>query len=567
MVPNRFSLFCVVAFVLVLISGCTDSYDYQRSKIIRVQSSSEPDIINPAISRKSIASAIESHMYLPLMESQSPDGNWSPVLLKQWQFRKNEGTFQYILDFRDNAFWSDGELIGPQDLVFTIKMALNPYLSNRSWVPYMSLINKIEKESPGRVIISLDEPYILADEFIASMTLYPHHIFDPDGIIRSIPLETFTSGNYTGAQDTLLREVAEEFNAYGNSQTQNCVVSGPYNLVDWTVGQRLTLEKVNDWWGERMVGDSSFNYSQWDTIQYIFIEDLQNAINSFVNDQVDLLTSVRREDSSIIADSDGEIISFPTLQLLYIAANNQNELLSQVAIRNALNLGINRSDLIRRLFDKDTEPAFGPIHPDKSYYKGFQVEYDPKMASGILEEIGCKDIDGDGVLECATNKGMRALKFEIWTTRSEISRNVATLLKSYWKRIGVELTIQSGDFSSFLPELQNKTFDLATLALRQNNIKDDPYPLWHSSQAQVTGKNYQGLSDAKLDSLLLALRECLDTREQNKMYAEFQERFSELQPVFFFAAPVKVLAIKDDIELFRIKERPGYDIARSRLKK
>src|SRR5690625_1520251 len=100
---------------------------------------------------------------------------------------------------------------------------------------------------------------------------------------------------------------------------------------------------------------------------------------------------------------------------------------------------------------------------------------------------------------------MIPMNFHLWTTQTSLSRNVATLLKSYWRKLNVQLTIQSADFRTFLPELQNKTFEMATLALHQNNLLDDPYPLWLSSKGGRPGKTFREMAISSIDVLLARL--------------------------------------------------------------
>jgi len=170
-------------------------------------------------------------------------------------------------------------------------------------------------------------------------------------------------------------------------------------------------------------------------------------------------------------------------------------------------------------------------------------------------------------LHCPGKEGMIPMNFHLWTTQTSLSRNVATLLKSYWRKLNVQLTIQSADFRTFLPELQNKTFEMATLALHQNNLLDDPYPLWHSSQGGQTGKNYQGMVIDSIDVLLEKLRRAIVPVEQFELYKKLQEEFYKEEPVLFLIAPSDMIGTHRDLDLYLINERPGYDLFQTKWKR
>src|SRR5690606_20242055 len=118
----------------------------------------------------------------------------------------------------------------------------------------------------------------------------------------------------------------------------------------------------------------------------------------------------------------------------------------------------------------------------------------------------------------------------------------------------------------FLPDLQNKNYDLATLALMQNNLLDDPYPLWHSTQADVSGKNYQGFANDSVDHVLEQIRKSIFPDDQKKYYHRFQVLFSEQIPVFFLVAPDEIIGVRNAVNLHWSTQRPGYNLLRSKIK-
>jgi len=550
---------------LFLTSSCQKESVSENTHTLKIQVAQSPDILNPVISRTNVSRQIEDLMFLPLARFDEDQSRWISVLTEKFEVTSSpDSGIIYKMRMHPEARWSDGEKIEIEDIVFTLKMGLNPYLDSQSWANYIGLIDSVMVENDELTIWML-EPYILANEFIASLKPMPRHVFDQKNLFSNISFQAMKNFSVEGEIERELEKMAEIFNRYGSMNNWPEVVSGPYLLDAWSGDQFLRLTRYPHFWGD----DVQYFQKKWtgklDTVQYVFISDPQNAVNAFVRGHVDLVHSISEHDKELIEKNGGVVIPVPSFQMLYISLNHRQPLLSQRKIRTALSLMIDREDLLRKLFAGNALIADGPIHPVKPYFKPSEKTYDVERAAKIFEEIGCEEIEG--VLHCPGKEGMIPMNFHLWTTQTSLSRNVATLLKSYWRKLNVQLTIQSADFRTFLPELQNKTFEMATLALHQNNLLDDPYPLWHSSQGGQTGKNYQGMVIDSIDVLLEKLRRAIVPVEQFELYKKLQEEFYKEEPVLFLIAPSDMIGTHRDLDLYLINERPGYDLFQTKWKR
>lgn len=552
--------------VFALTPACQKGDSIKHTNTLRIQVPNSPDILNPVLSRTDVSRQIETLMYLPLAIFEGEENQWIPVLASEYSAESlTDGSAVYRMKMRPRATWSDGRTVTAEDVLFTLKMSLNPFLDSHSWAAYIDLIDSVHIDR-DELTIRMNEPYILADEFIASLQPFPQHIFDPEEKMGDFSFREMKNiGSLNPEKREELKELARFFNRYGSLSQWPEVVSGPYRVTSWVADQTLRLSRSDTFWGDEEDQLKELFSGNIDTIQYIFISDPQNALHAFANGQTDLIRSVTEKDTTLIEKSGGKVFSIPTYQMFYIALNHRKPLLEQRKIRKGLSLMINREDMIEKLFRGYGRLAEGPIHPEKPYFVSFPDRFDPEEAAEIFEEEGCER--REGILYCPSEEGMMPMRLHLWTTQTTLSRQVATLLKSYWKKAGVDLTIQSADFRTFLPELQNKTFDMATLAIRQNNILDDPYPLWHSSQSGQAGKNYQGMTIDSVDVILEQLRKSVDPVRQNRLYKDLQEQFYLEEPVFFLVAPHDMIGVKNQVDLYRINERPGYDLFRTKWKR
>ena len=172
-------------FLILLHQACSDGGLTQDTKTVRIQVRNEPDILNPALSRLSVSTSIEELMTMPLATWDSDRGEWQPILTGSFERKITETEINYPLLIRPEARWSDDQPITTRDLMLTLKMGLNPHISQQSWAAYIDLVTSVRKAGDS-LILTMDTPYILADEFIAGLIPYPAHILDPQNKLESI---------------------------------------------------------------------------------------------------------------------------------------------------------------------------------------------------------------------------------------------------------------------------------------------------------------------------------------------------------------------------------------------
>ena len=75
----------------------------------------------------------------------------------------------------------------------------------------------------------------------------------------------------------------------------------------------------------------------------------------------------------------------------------------------------------------------------------------------------------------------------------------------------------------------------------------DPYPFWH--QSQITGgQNYAKWDDRQASEYLEQARITVDLEERNRLYRNFQVRYSNEQPAILLWYPVYTYAVGDHVQ-------------------
>ncbi|HIG40715.1 MAG: ABC transporter substrate-binding protein [bacterium] len=131
--------------------------------------------------------------------------------------------------------------------------------------------------------------------------------------------------------------------------------------------------------------------------------------------------------------------------------NHANPRLRQVywdlRFRQALSIAINRNEMNEIIYFGRGTPHQVTVHPSSSFYEPHfatsYIQYDPQQARSLLDEMGLKDIDDDGLREYADgSKFTITIEFYDFETPKGISME---LVASYWREVGIDLRLKLVD--------------------------------------------------------------------------------------------------------------------------
>ncbi len=563
----------VLVLCSILLLQCTSEESVDDVDILRIRLSSEPDRLNPILSRQGTAVQIERFIFSPLLDYNPYTLELEPVLLKSRPdidfIEGEDGSDTRIeMEIREDALWDDGSAITGFDYLFSMKIALNPYLANQSWANYVSKIAQISVDSVEhhKFTVVLSGKYFLAEEIAGAFLVYPRHIYDPEGVYDSISYTTCLNYRPDENQvlDKKLQEYAERFNSdrYSREVVQG---SGPYELLEWISGQHVLLKQKSDWWGEGKTDLHPYLQTGADQLHYLIIPDNQTALTALKDGQLDVVSSISPEDFADLMrynEENGglELLTPSVLQYYVIAYNNRHPILSRLKVRQALSRLMNVDELIEELFYGMGVRIIGPVHPSKSYYNDLltPIPFEPEKAKDLLTEDGWKDSDGDGILDQVINGKNEKMEFSFLTFRSKLSQDVAILLSEAAADVGIEFNISPVDNNEVNQRFMTGEYDLSTTAVRQHPGITDPYSQWHSENQDAGGNNFTKFSNPEADRIMEELRETLDPEKIDQLMRKLQEIIYDEQPALFLVAPKTRLAVRDEFEVRGTSVRPGY---------
>jgi len=286
--------------------------------------------------------------------------------------------------------------------------------------------------------------------------------------------------------------------AHGPDYARNPIGSGPYQLVQWDEGQQLIVEANPNYYGDapgiqRLVflfteEDAAFAAAKAGQAQ------VASVPQSLAVQQIEGMTLY--DVTSV--DNRGLMFPFPASGAKTTPDGDPvgNDVTTDRAIRQAINVAVDRQALVDGVLEGYGSPAYGPVSGLAWEQTDAQIQdADPERAKQILAEGGWSDKDGNGVLE----KGNLQAEFTLLypasdSTRQALALSVAEMLKP----LGIRADVQGKSWDEIGP-LMHSTVVLFGWG---SHDQTEMYNLYHSKAAQGEFYNAGYYANAAIDQVL-----------------------------------------------------------------
>jgi len=208
-------------------------------------------------------------------------------------------------------------------------------------------------------------------------------------------------------------------------------------------------------------------------------------------------------------------------------------------VRQGLLYALDRQALINQVLGGHGLVADSPISPISWAYTAAvrQYGYDPERAIGLLDASGWMDSDGDLIRD----QDGTEMAFTLLTSDEPTMTAMAESLARQWRAVGVDVEIRSASSEAVTTFIRNRNFDAALVEIGLS-ADPDPYPLWHSTQAE-SGQNFSGFVNEAADVVMEEARFTADLQERTEQYHTFQQIFGEEVPSLLLYYPIYTYAV------------------------
>lgn len=531
------------------------------------QEMSDAEKLNPVVTNDATADEIISYyLFEKLLEQDRITYELYPQLAKNMP-TLSEDHLTYTFELKDNVKFSDGTPLTGEDIIFTFKAIKNPFTDAQALRNYFTDLDRVELVDGDKykVKFTFKQPYFRAIYAIGDIKIVPKKILDIENINDRLSWEMLNEANETldPAKYPEMKKFADFLNQEDVSRNPKYVVgSGPYKLEKWVTGQQISVVRNNDYWNK----DDGKVYPE--KIIWRTISDQNAAIAAAKNKETDLMYVIRPIDFVENVKNPEQFGLKKALVLepvySYIGWNNNSPLFNDPKVRMAMSYAVDRNMIIDKIFYGMGIPIQSHIFYKSQYVDSTLpvIPFDLEKSKELLAEAGWKDTDGDGILDKVINGQKVDFKFTFTNNNNPTRKQTALVIIDALKQIGIQADIQDYEWSVFLDKVKKHDFDAAIMAWQLSVGPEDPYQIWHSSQADGEGSNHISYKNQRSDELIELNRITFDDSVRKEILNEWQEIIYKDQPYTFLWTPTGRYLYSD-----RFKNTRWYSYPNSPLMK
>ena len=307
----------------------------------------EPPHLDPT---SAAAGAIDSVLYTNVFEGLTRfmgDGSVVPGLAESWEI--SEDGLTYTFKLREGVTFHDGTTMNAEDVKFTLDR-INAEDSANAQKALYAAIFEVNVIDPQTVEVKLSEPN---GNMLFNLAWGDAVIVAPETVeaIKQTPIGT-----------------------------------GAFKFENWNQGDKITLTRNDDYWGEAPALASA---------TFKFISDPTAAFASVMAEDVDVFTGFPAPENipQFEADPRFQVLIGSTEGETILSINNKREPFDNVKVREAVAHAIDRQAIIDgAMFGYGTPIGthFAPHNPD--YVDLAEMSsYDPEKSKALLAEAGFPD--------------------------------------------------------------------------------------------------------------------------------------------------------------------------------
>jgi peptide/nickel transport system substrate-binding protein len=265
-----------------------------------------------------------------------------------------------------------------------------------------------------------------------------------------------------------------------------------------------------------------------DHVDIKFVRDAAARILMLVGGSADLVQNAVRPDlvDEVIKRPRVKVESAPSVLLSYMLINNEDHVLKDKRVRQAIALALDRDAIIAAKFGGRAVPATGLLPPSHWAYNGDvpRYEHDVARANQLLDEAGLKR-DSSGIRLYLTYK----------TSADAFRVTVARLIAQQLATVGISVEIRSFEFATMFADIKKGNYQLATMQSPEITEPDFYFWFFHSSRwpsaKDPDGSNRWRYANPEMDRLVEAGRAELDPTRRKALYGQAQRIAAEDLPI------------------------------------
>lgn len=459
-----------------------------------VQYGSNPETLDPALNSAIDGANTIITIFEPLLlinENNEVIGGQA----ESWEASEDGLTWTFTM--RDGLKWSDGTDLNAKDFEYSFKRMVNPDTAAPYAETCLGMIDGFEEaagfpDADGNPTVDPNPEALNVKASEDGKTLT---------IVLSYPCSYFDKMAAFATMSPVQQATVEANGDSWCTSADTFVSNGPYMITDWTPSERIVLTKnpnyVGGWDSSKIVSD---------TITLLLLEDSSASFAAYNSGEAQLIKDVPTDEipSLTKAEDGGDFYVDTILGTYYVSLNLQRDAFKDAKVRKALSLAIDRDYVANTIMQgtyTTADSIVGPGIVDESGYfhdngnaPYISADYEANLAEAkkLLEEAGYPNGEGYPTIEYSTNDAGYHVP-------------LAEYLQQAWGDLGITLTINKMEWSSFTPARRAGEYDVARNGwVMDYNDPSNMLDLFCSGNGNNDGKYSNPDFDAAIDASKVA---------------------------------------------------------------
>jgi peptide/nickel transport system substrate-binding protein len=469
-----------------------------------------------------------------------------PGLAESWE--TSEDGKEVTFHLRD-VKWSDGTPLTADDVIFTFEAFIMNTVAKGNSVDRFTIVDTTDGVKKAVQWVKIDDRTVKAvlpspfGPFFMNLShayIYPKH-----KLASKIDMSRPDSVNEQWLTNVALSEI---------------VANGPYRIVEYVMDQKVVLERNPYYWKVDRFGNK---LPYFDKLEYLIVSDAEVRLAKFMAGEIDHM-AVSASDFPMLKQKEldgGPFTIFmaqptqPTPSPVHISFNfdvdkpQLQQLFTNTEFRRAMEYLLNRDRIIDEVYNGLAIPGAGLVLPSNKAFYNPKIEeimrsYNPEKAKAILDQLGLKDTNKDGIREFADGK---PVEFTLTVQSSpQDYQDIALIFKEDVEKAGIKVNLQilessltgnmfgAGSFEAGIRAFGNQPDLELRKAIWQPGTQ---LYYWHysvldkESLVAITDKMFDW--EVRLYELFDLGSITTDVEKRKLVYDEVQEIYHDVLPVIF----------------------------------
>jgi peptide/nickel transport system substrate-binding protein len=476
-----------------------------------ISTGAEPDALLPltttSIAGNQIADIVFERLAEPGDEmNTSGDGGFVPELAESWEWAADSLSIAFKI--HPGAKWHDGTPVTARDVVFSFDIHKDPVVGSPV-APLLSRIDSVTARDSMTAVVWYRRRY--PEQFLDAAFQVRIH---PEHWLGKVPRTEYVT----------------------SPVVRSPVGSGRFKFVRWEPGTLVEVVANTDHYRGR---------PNLDRILWTIAPEFNTSIARFFSGEADFVEYLRPENvEEIKKHEELTMTRYGSLDYGFMWFNlrdprrntRPHPIFGDPGVRRALAMAVDRERAVKNVLGELGFVSVGPL-PRAHLFGDTTLKtigYDVEGAKRLLDSLGWRDTNGDGIRE----KGGRQLRFSLAAPTSSQSRmQFSVVLQAMLRTVGARVELDHMELRAFQELLARKRWDAAMNAWRTDPTPSSIIQTWGMASVK-DGINFGSYENPAFDAFIDSATTTMDAKRAQEYYRRAYETIIADAPAIWLYEPV-----------------------------